>query len=167
MISPLIMILAVLGCAKYGPVQNSHAQLEVDLAKAQSDPWTTTCAPEEMALATSNKAFAEMEFRQGGILRAEEHLNIALENVAQAMIIADECRPKDIDGDGIMDNVDECPKVPENYNGYQDEDGCPEKDKDNDGLFDDQDACITVPEDMDGFEDEHAVLNMTMTMMAL
>lgn len=144
----------LVGCAKYGPVQTMHAQLEVELGKAEADPWTKTCAPEEMALAITNNEFAQIEFRQGGTLRAEEHLNVALENVAKAMVLAEECRPKDIDGDGIMDNVDECPKVAEIFNGYQDEDGCPEKDKDNDGLFDDQDACITVPEDKDGFEDE-------------
>jgi OOP family OmpA-OmpF porin len=30
----------------------------------------------------------------------------------------------DADGDGIPDDVDQCPDQPEVYNGYQDEDGC-------------------------------------------
>ena len=107
-----------------------------------------------MAAATSHKAFAEIEFRQGATLRAEEHLAHALENVDQALTIANECRPRDNDGDGILDHVDQCPKVPETFNYYQDEDGCPEKDTDGDKIFDDQDQCSTVAEDYDDFQDE-------------
>src|SRR5207237_258446 len=33
----------------------------------------------------------------------------------------------DRDGDGIPDVNDQCPNDPENYNGYQDEDGCPDR----------------------------------------
>jgi outer membrane protein OmpA-like peptidoglycan-associated protein len=33
---------------------------------------------------------------------------------------------RDTDGDGIWDGVDQCPLVPENYNGIADEDGCPD-----------------------------------------
>lgn len=32
----------------------------------------------------------------------------------------------DSDGDGILDDADQCPNLPENFNGYQDEDGCPD-----------------------------------------
>jgi len=42
-------------------------------------------------------------------------------------------RVDDRDGDGIADNLDKCPDQPEDYNGYQDDDGCPdilETDKD-------------------------------------
>ncbi|MFO7565166.1 MAG: OmpA family protein [Enhygromyxa sp.] len=49
--------------------------------------------------------------------------------------------PGDRDGDGILDDVDECPDEPETVNGYKDTDGCPEHDRDGDGYFDDQDAC--------------------------
>ena len=34
---------------------------------------------------------------------------------------------KDTDGDGIPDSIDECPTQPENFNGYQDDDGCPDE----------------------------------------
>lgn len=47
----------------------------------------------------------------------------------------------DRDGDGIRDADDQCPDVPENFNGYQDTDGCPEQDRDGDGFWDDQDSC--------------------------
>lgn len=33
---------------------------------------------------------------------------------------------KDSDGDGIPDNIDKCPYLPENFNNYQDDDGCPD-----------------------------------------
>lgn len=33
---------------------------------------------------------------------------------------------KDRDGDGIPDDVDQCPDLAEDFNGYQDSDGCPE-----------------------------------------
>lgn len=32
----------------------------------------------------------------------------------------------DTDGDGINDEDDSCPNIPENTNGVEDEDGCPE-----------------------------------------
>ncbi|MFO0664452.1 MAG: OmpA family protein [Polyangiaceae bacterium] len=35
---------------------------------------------------------------------------------------------KDRDGDGIPDAIDKCPDQPENFNGYQDDDGCPDPD---------------------------------------
>ncbi|MAT40345.1 MAG: hypothetical protein CL946_12155 [Ectothiorhodospiraceae bacterium] len=33
----------------------------------------------------------------------------------------------DSDGDGVRDGDDQCPKVPETYNNYQDKDGCPDE----------------------------------------
>jgi OmpA-OmpF porin, OOP family len=53
--------------------------------------------------------------------------------------------PGDRDGDGILDDVDQCPDEAETFNGYQDEDGCPEHDRDGDGYFDDQDSCPDEP----------------------
>ena len=52
---------------------------------------------------------------------------------------------RDSDGDGYIDDEDDCPYDPENFNGYEDLDGCPEYDRDRDGFFDDQDACPDVP----------------------
>ena len=149
-----ILWMSVIACVKYGPVQVLHSDLEMKLVMAEQDPWTKECAPAEMAAATSHKVFAEMEFRQGATIRAEEHLTHALENVDQALTIANECRPRDNDGDGILDHIDQCPKVPETFNDYQDDDGCPEKDTDGDKIFDDQDQCSTVAEDYDDFQDD-------------
>lgn len=53
----------------------------------------------------------------------------------------------DTDGDGIPDKIDQCPTVPEDKDGYQDEDGCPEPDPDSDGdgLADNVDGCKDIP----------------------
>ena len=60
----------------------------------------------------------------------------------------------DRDGDGIKDDVDDCPDDPEDEDGFQDEDGCPEPDNDRDGILDGDDSCPLNPEDKDNFEDE-------------
>lgn len=59
----------------------------------------------------------------------------------------------DKDGDGIPDDIDQCPDVPEDKDGFEDEDGCPDYDNDKDGIYDTQDECPNDPEDRDGFED--------------
>ncbi len=60
----------------------------------------------------------------------------------------------DRDGDGIKDDVDQCPDDPEDFDGFKDEDGCPDPDNDNDGIPDVDDRCINVPEDRDGDHDD-------------
>jgi len=60
----------------------------------------------------------------------------------------------DSDGDGILNKVDRCPKVAEDIDGFQDQDGCPDLDNDADGIVDSQDKCPNLAEDKDGFQDE-------------
>ena len=60
----------------------------------------------------------------------------------------------DRDGDGLKDDVDKCPDEPEDFDGFQDEDGCPDPDNDNDGILDKDDRCPDNPEDRDGDQDE-------------
>lgn len=59
----------------------------------------------------------------------------------------------DKDGDGIPDDVDQCPDVAEDKDGFEDIDGCPDYDNDKDGIYDAQDQCPNQPEDRDGFQD--------------
>jgi OOP family OmpA-OmpF porin len=54
-------------------------------------------------------------------------------------------RTADRDGDGIVDSKDKCLDDPEDYDGFQDEDGCPDPDNDNDGVLDVNDECPNVP----------------------
>jgi OmpA-OmpF porin, OOP family len=60
----------------------------------------------------------------------------------------------DRDGDGIKDDVDNCPDGAEDLDGFEDDDGCPDPDNDRDGIDDVDDKCPDTPEDLDGFEDE-------------
>lgn len=63
------------------------------------------------------------------------------------VVLAVEWSPRvhDQDGDGIPDERDECPDLPEDRDGIQDADGCPEDDADGDGVVDPDDACPLVP----------------------
>lgn len=53
--------------------------------------------------------------------------------------------PIDTDGDGIIDELDACPLEPEDFDGFEDEDGCPDLDNDGDGILDVDDACPLEP----------------------
>ena len=61
----------------------------------------------------------------------------------------------DEDHDGLRDDpaIDRCIGLPEDRDGFEDEDGCPE-DNDQDAIPDEEDRCPTVNEDEDGFEDD-------------
>ena len=73
-------------------------------------------------------------------------IGLITEKMVQALVT-------DRDGDGIQDDIDQCPDVAEDKDGFQDEDGCPDYDNDNDGIYDSQDQCPNEPEDRDGFKD--------------
>jgi outer membrane protein OmpA-like peptidoglycan-associated protein len=60
----------------------------------------------------------------------------------------------DKDGDGIPNNIDNCPDDPEDIDGFEDSDGCPDNDNDNDGIPDIKDKCPNEMEDLDNFNDE-------------
>ena len=47
----------------------------------------------------------------------------------------------DMDGDGVPDDEDECVRLPEDLDGFQDEDGCMDPDNDNDFVPDVDDMC--------------------------
>ncbi|GMU59952.1 MAG: hypothetical protein AMXMBFR34_17150 [Myxococcaceae bacterium] len=60
----------------------------------------------------------------------------------------------DFDGDGIRGDDDRCIDEPEDFDGFEDNDGCPEPDNDKDGIDDEEDHCKDKPEDKDGVADE-------------
>lgn len=53
-------------------------------------------------------------------------------------------RAHDMDNDGVKDDVDGCPQIPEDKDGFEDNDGCPDIDNDEDGILDRDDACPNV-----------------------
>lgn len=63
-------------------------------------------------------------------------------------------RGNDRDGDGIVNSVDKCPDDPEDFDGFQDDDGCTDADNDEDGIPDLKDQCPNDPEDKNGVKDE-------------
>jgi OOP family OmpA-OmpF porin len=68
-------------------------------------------------------------------------------------------RVHDQDEDGVPDEVDQCPELAEDKDGFEDSDGCPDFDNDDDGVPDDSDRCPTEKEDSDEFEDEDGCLD--------
>jgi len=58
------------------------------------------------------------------------------------------CPIQDRDKDGVADALDKCPDIPEDRDGFEDDDGCPEdndKDTDGDGILDPNDMCPLEP----------------------
>ncbi len=64
---------------------------------------------------------------------------------------------KDADNDGVADAADLCPRLPEDRDGFRDDDGCPDPDNDLDFVTDAYDADALGPEDWDGFEDDDGI----------
>jgi len=62
----------------------------------------------------------------------------------------------DADGDGIADDEDQCPNVPEDRDGDADGDGCPEEDADDDhdGVPNKTDQCPVAKETINGVQDD-------------
>jgi OOP family OmpA-OmpF porin len=141
-----------------------NADVSTRIAQARSQG-ALVCAPVELATAEAQFAFAAQELSEGNHRAAKAA--VAAGEVAVAAALekspADRCAPGepvpppapgDQDGDGIKDDVDECPTVPEDKDGYLDDDGCPEPDNDADGINDPIDGCPDIAEDKDGFEDD-------------
>ncbi|MBK9266096.1 MAG: thrombospondin type 3 repeat-containing protein [Polyangiaceae bacterium] len=63
-------------------------------------------------------------------------------------------RVRDEDGDGVPDEDDQCRELPEDKDGFEDQDGCPDGDNDNDGVPDGEDQCPKQKEDEDGIDDD-------------
>jgi outer membrane protein OmpA-like peptidoglycan-associated protein len=115
------------------------------------------CAPGELAEAETQLEFLDYELREGNFRRAKRHHDAALENVNRALRITDpnKCADKQViiredsdrDGDGVQDNVDQCPDEPEDRDGFEDENGCPDPDNDGDTVLDTEDKCPNVAGD--------------------
>jgi OmpA-OmpF porin, OOP family len=68
-------------------------------------------------------------------------------------------RPHDMDHDAVDDDVDECPELAEDRDGFEDHDGCPDFDNDSDGTPDQEDRCPGEVEDLDDFQDEDGCID--------
>ena len=157
----VLAAIALAGCAG-GAVRartDSTARL---IATARSNG-AQRCAPVELAMAESHNDFARHALDEGNYHDARSEAETAETNAQLAIEKSPKQRcveagvplpgPGDMDGDGIPDDVDQCPRVPEDRDGFQDADGCPDDDNDGDGITDKLDKCPNEPEDRDGFED--------------
>ena len=121
------------------------------------------CAQRELTLSETHLEIAEREMERGERKIAKKHLEIAESRANEALRLSSSCERRaappptstlDSDGDGIPDVRDRCPKVAEDMDLFQDDDGCPDTDNDEDGIPDAYDRCPDEAEDYDGFEDE-------------
>lgn len=172
----LVLALGPLGCTTTARLRGQSA--EVGELTQSIEQRAYQCAPRELALAKANREFGDYELSQGNFVRAKKHLIESERNARAADLLSDfdECRdqkvamvvdttpktkiveakptPTDRDGDGILDVDDKCPDEPEDFDGFEDEDGCPDPDNDGDGIADLLDQCPNEPETYNGFEDE-------------
>ncbi|HEX2670628.1 MAG TPA: thrombospondin type 3 repeat-containing protein [Polyangiaceae bacterium] len=148
--------LALTQCTQSAEMRGRIEGLEKIVDQAERNG-AMRCAPRELAIARSQLEFASIELDQGFVSKAQAHLAKAEPNAHAAEMLspAQKCAHlPDEDGDGYADPFDKCPTKPENYNGYQDEDGCPDDpDTDRDGIADSVDQCELNPEDKDAYLD--------------
>lgn len=153
-----VALLLMVACGSASQREGRIAGLE-ELTDQAERNGALKCAPRELALARSQLTFAALEMDQGSLMRADEHIWAAEPNARAALALSppEHCArnaPEDSDGDGYADPEDKCPQEPENFDGYQDDDGCPDSsDADDDGIPDERDACPLTAEDVDGYLD--------------
>jgi OmpA-OmpF porin, OOP family len=160
-VAAVVLIVSVtVGCAG-ARVRTQTAENQGVIATA-IDQGARRCAPVELAMAEAHNDFAQHALDEGNYVEARSEADIAAKNAQLAVEKSpkDKCgdqprsvKPSDQDGDGILDADDKCPRVPEDLDNFEDEDGCPEDDNDKDGIADKVDQCPIDPEDKDSFED--------------
>ncbi len=152
------------GCVSGNKIRADADVIKTDIERARRSG-AYRCAPVELATAEANLDFALGELKEGSSFRAAEHIRAADVAAKRAVTMSRDCGPKQVlikeappekkvvvrieetdrDGDGIPDHSDACPDEPEDFDGFEDEDGCPEPDNDRDGVPDAQDRCPNVP----------------------
>lgn len=157
----LLGFSALSACTQAPRMRGQIAGLEKLVEQAERNG-AVRCAPRELATARSQLKFATLELDQGFLSKAGAHLGRAEPNAHAALDLSPPqyCAERafieggDRDGDGYPDATDQCPREPENFNTFKDEDGCPDDpDTDGDGVFDSLDACMLDAEDKDGYLD--------------
>ncbi len=161
----LALALAVLIAACAGSAVRARTGTVDELIKTARDNGAMRCAPIELAMAEAHNDFAKEELSQGNLYPAKQAIAIAETNAKAAVEKSPRARcnpdnrppdapmPSDFDGDGILDTADDCPRIAEDKDGFEDTDGCPEADNDADGINDPIDDCPLDPEDRDGTDD--------------
>lgn len=163
----LIGLAIAIVCCQCGASLSTRAEAIGEVIETARKNGAETCAPVQLAMAESHHVFAETEISEGDYYRAKEELRVAEHNANQALDLSPKgrCRKDsrraqepptdgDSDGDGVPNATDDCPRRPEDMDGYKDADGCPEQDNDLDGIVDAIDECPDEAEDRDGYRDQ-------------
>jgi len=157
----LLTVLALVAFSQFGCDTRARLATQMEALKGElagiEAQGAKVCAPREYAAAEAHLDFAHEEWSERDYIESQDHLVIVREQIAAARVWLNNCRetePPDADGDGILDNVDQCPTEPEDIDGFEDENGCPDPDNDQDGILDANDLCPNEAETMNDFEDE-------------
>lgn len=129
---------------------------EIKARYLATDPATAkTAVPLLYAQATARLSLAEHNLVRGKDWRE------AATALVDAEALLDTMERRDTDGDGIVDLKDADPRQPEDFDGFEDEDGAPDPDNDQDGVPDVVDVAPLEREtrnrwrDYDGAPDEY------------
>ena len=157
-----LLAVVALACQTRDAIMQDYDNIHAYLQEADS-MGARVCAPQEYATAEANLEFAMEECAERDYSKARDHLALAYDMVLRAKQMSLNCiemQPPDTDGDGITDDADACRDLPEDIDGWQDEDGCPDPDNDGDGILDVVDACPNAPETINGIDDEDGCPDM-------
>ena len=93
----------------------------------------------DIGISESDEEFGQISTGETGVTTS--HQANLLYNAYFALNWQIPAAPKDLDGDGITGDEDQCPERAEDMDGYEDTDGCPDPDNDGDGIADSVDKC--------------------------
>jgi outer membrane protein OmpA-like peptidoglycan-associated protein len=154
----------ILALPSLGPTAGNQVLLELNLATPAEAPFTFAQAdalktPLELMLGVRTRLFEHWQL-QLSVGRGLGENGYGRESFRFSLGVAYvDLQLADRDGDGIPDDVDQCPDLAETRNGFEDEDGCPDvapdPDRDGDGVPDAVDRCPDAagPEDLEGCPD--------------
>ncbi len=140
----------------FGVDHDGHTTLYLELhghtPLAPSQPFQSTAVSSLQASLGARYALRDVSLFGGVETALSSGVGDAQLRVALAVCFAP--RGHDVDGDGIEDDLDQCLELPEDKDGYKDDDGCPDADNDEDGVPDKADKCPLAKEDEDSHEDD-------------
>jgi outer membrane protein OmpA-like peptidoglycan-associated protein len=135
------------GTVRLTPLVDLQAELVGAVVPSTERP-NHTEAPAEIIAGVILHPAAPWSVYAGGAIGLDNALGTAdfriIGGVRYAIGLPDERRFEDDDHDGIINRNDRCPNEPEDFDGFQDDDGCPDPDNDGDGILDEVDECPDV-----------------------
>ena len=150
-VAAALLLLSATSCATSDELRR-FSEVGTSEARRLHEPALRCRIEEPLAKFETHLAFTKHEIQRGKVLDAERHMAIAKESLSELQEALDprpECfNPyKDSDGDGINDNVDNCPTLPNpdqrDLDADKFGDAC-DPDMDGDGIPNQPDNCPAV-----------------------